>query len=76
MKLHEDINAFRVLINNIHDKTGYRPDVLEKDYYVVLMLKELAKMQKEGLPAFFKGGTGRFYNLLLHLQVPYPQLLV
>ena len=33
MKLHEDINAFRVLINDIHERTGYRLDVLEKDYY-------------------------------------------
>lgn len=63
MKLHEDVNAFRVLINNIHDKTGYRPDVLEKDYYVVLMLEELAKMQEEGLPAFFKGGTALYKAL-------------
>lgn len=50
MKLHEDVNAFKVLINDIHEKTGYRPDVLEKDYYVVLILKELAKKQEEGLP--------------------------
>lgn len=42
MKLHEDTNAFRVLINDIHEKTGYRLDVLEKDYYVVLILEELA----------------------------------
>lgn len=31
MKLHEDVNAFRVLINDIHERTGYRLDVLEKD---------------------------------------------
>ena len=41
MRLHEDINAFRVLLNDIHERTGYRLDVLEKDYYVVLMLEEL-----------------------------------
>lgn len=43
MKLHEDANAFRVLLNDIHDRTGYRLDVLEKDYYVTLILEELAK---------------------------------
>lgn len=63
MKLHEDINAFRVLINDIHDRTGYRLDVLEKDYYVVLMLEELAEKQKEGLPAYFKGGTALYKAL-------------
>ncbi len=63
MKLHEDINAFRVLINDIHDRTGYRLDVLEKDYYVVLMLEELAKKQEEGLPACFKGGTALYKAL-------------
>lgn len=57
MRLHEDGNAFRVLLNDIHDRTGYRLDVLEKDYYVTLILKELAKKQEEGLPAYFKGGN-------------------
>ncbi len=63
MRLHKDINAFRVLINNIHDRTGYRLDVLEKDYYVVLMLEELSKLQEEGLPAYFKGGTALYKAL-------------
>lgn len=31
MKLHLDSAAFRVLIDAIHQKTGYREDVLEKD---------------------------------------------
>ena len=55
MKLHLDRDAFRVLIESIHEKTGYRSDVLEKDYYVVLMLEELAEKQAAGLPAYFKG---------------------
>ncbi len=63
MKLHEDKNAFRVLINEIHERTGYRLDVLEKDYYVVLILEELAKKQEEGLPAYFKGGTALYKAL-------------
>ena len=36
MKLHLDQEAFRVLIDTIHTQTGYRGDVLEKDYYVSL----------------------------------------
>ena len=63
MKLHTDKNAFKVLIENIHTLTGYRTDVLEKDYYVVLMLEELAKLQSEGLLAYFKGGTALYKAL-------------
>ena len=63
MKLHLDKDAFRVLIETIHEKTGYRADVLEKDYYVVLMLEELAAKQAEGLSAYFKGGTALYKAL-------------
>ena len=48
MKLHLDKDAFGVLLEDIHSRTGYRTDVLEKDYYVVLILSELAGMQKDG----------------------------
>ena len=57
MNLHLERSAFRVLLNNIHERTGYRENVLEKDYYVTLILKELANKQANGLPAYFKGGT-------------------
>ncbi len=63
MKLHEDRNAFKVLIEDIHNRTGYRADVIEKDYYVVLILSELAQKQSEGLPAYFKGGTALYKAL-------------
>jgi len=63
MKLHLDKDAFGVLLEDIHSKTGYRTDVLEKDYYVVLILSELAGMQKDGLPAYFKGGTALYKAL-------------
>lgn len=53
MKLHQDTNAFRVLIEDIHNKTGYRTDVLEKDYYVVLMLEELAAKHIYDLTVLF-----------------------
>lgn len=63
MNLHEDINSFRVLLDNISSRSGYRSDVLEKDYYVVLMLEELSEKQKSGLPAYFKGGTALYKAL-------------
>ena len=30
MKLHKDKNAVRVLLEQIHEQTGYRTDVMEK----------------------------------------------
>lgn len=63
MNLHLDKDAFRVLIESIHEQTGYRSDVLEKDYYVVLMLKELSEKQANGLLAYFKGGTALYKAL-------------
>lgn len=63
MKLHQDKNAFRVLLESIHNKTGYRTDVIEKDYYVTLILSELAAKQNAGLPAYFKGGTALYKAL-------------
>jgi len=63
MKLHLDKSAFRVLIEDIHSKTGYRTDVLEKDYYVALILEQLAGKQSTGLPAYFKGGTALYKAL-------------
>lgn len=63
MNLHLDKNAFRVLLEDVHKRTGYRADVLEKDYYVVMFLKELSDFQSEGLPAYFKGGTALYKAL-------------
>ena len=63
MKLHENKGVFRQTITTIAERTGYRRDVLEKDYYVVLMLKELSGKQEEGLPAYFKGGTALYKKL-------------
>ncbi len=63
MKLHQDKEAFRLLLENIHERTGYRADVLEKDYYVVMILHELSELQAGGLPAYFKGGTALYKAL-------------
>ena len=59
MKLHEDRYAFLTIINLIHEISGIRSDILEKDYYVSLLLRELAEKQSQ-LPAYFKGGTALY----------------
>lgn len=63
MTLHLDKPAFRLLIQQIHEATGFRMDVLEKDYYVTLILHELAQKQANGLKAYFKGGTALYKAL-------------
>jgi len=59
MMLHEDRYAFLAILNRVHDVSGVRPDILEKDYYVSMLLRELAEKQNE-LPAYFKGGTALY----------------
>ncbi len=59
MKLHRDKYSFLNIIGLIHGVTGIREDILEKDYYVTLLLKELSEKQ-ETLPAYFKGGTALY----------------
>lgn len=62
MKLHEDVEAFRTLLAIIGMRTGIREDIIEKDYYVTMLLNELS--QKQGtLPAYFKGGTALYKAL-------------
>ena len=59
MKLHEDRYAFLTIINLIHDVSGIRSDILEKDYYVSLLLRELAEKQSQ-LPAYSTSGRVRW----------------
>ena len=59
MKLHEDKFAFLNIINLIHEASSIRADILEKDYYVTLLLRELAGKQVT-LPVYFKGGTALY----------------
>lgn len=58
--------VLKELILNINDRTGIRNEILEKDYYVCLILKELASKQNE-LQAYFKGGTA-VYKILNHMN--------
>lgn len=59
MHLHQDKDAFRALLLNIGQRTGIRSDIIEKDYYLTLLLWELSQRQKD-LPAYFKGGTALY----------------
>ena len=61
--LHNDIKAFEDYIEEIAERTGIREDVLEKDYYVTLFLKELSEKQQTGLKAYFRGGTALYKAL-------------
>lgn len=62
MKLHEDKDAFLALLSSIGERTGIREDIIEKDYYVTMLLSELSEKQN-ALPAYFKGGTALYKAL-------------
>lgn len=62
MKLHLDKAAFELVIDDVSKKSFVRRDVLEKDYYVTLLLKELAQKEKQAY-AYFKGGTALYKAL-------------
>ena len=59
MNLHRDKDAFQALLSDISRKTGIRSDIVEKDYYLTLLLWELSQRQHD-LPAYFKGGTALY----------------
>ncbi len=62
MKLHNNKESFATLLSLVAKENDLRADILEKDYYVVLMLKELSEKQDK-LPAYFKGGTALYKAL-------------
>ena len=54
MLLHNNKELFEQIILQISDNTGIRPDIVEKDYFVTILLKDLTV----ALPHLvFKGGT-------------------
>ncbi|MCL2046458.1 MAG: nucleotidyl transferase AbiEii/AbiGii toxin family protein [Oscillospiraceae bacterium] len=59
MRIHTDTNAFSAIIELVNERTNIRVNVLEKDYYVTLMLKELSEWQ-DTFPIYFKGGTALY----------------
>lgn len=66
MKLHLNKELFRDIIDTLNTKTGVAIDIIEKDYYVCLILEELAKKQNE-IKAYFKGGTA-VYKILENMN--------
>lgn len=42
-----DLDVLEELILNVNARTGIKSYILEKDYYVCLVLKELSKMQND-----------------------------
>ena len=62
MKLHLDKAAFQLIVDDISKKCSVRRDVLEKDYYVTLLLKELSEKEHQAY-AYFKGGTALYKAL-------------
>ena len=62
MKLHEDKELFGEFLREIYNRAGIDLDILEKDYYVCMVLKEIALKQSE-MNVYFKGGTA-VYKIL------------
>lgn len=66
MNLHLNKELFRETIDTLNTKTGIAIDIIEKDYYVCAVLKELSKKQ-DYLRAYFKGGTA-VYKILENMN--------
>jgi len=62
MLFHLCRTDFEKFIQNISIRANIDIDIIEKDYYVYLILKELAQKQ-DYLKAYFKGGTA-IYKIL------------
>lgn len=54
MYLHEDKELFRQILEKIYQNTGRRIAVIEKDYYVTMILRLLSQKSDN---CVFKGGT-------------------
>ena len=66
MNLHLNKELFRETIDTLNTKTGVAIDIIEKDYYVCVVLEELSKKQ-DYLNAYFKGGTA-VYKILENMN--------
>lgn len=60
--LHNDPESFKTLILQISEEKGILPEIIEKDYFVTLILLEIASKQ-ERFEVFFKGGTALYKAL-------------
>lgn len=62
MNLHLNKELFIEMIDTLNVRTGIALDIIEKDYYICLILRDVAKNQNES-KAYFKGGTA-VYKIL------------
>lgn len=62
MNLHLNKELFKEIIDTLNTRSGIAIDIIEKDYYVCLILEDLSKKQ-DYLKAYFKGGTA-IYKIL------------
>lgn len=66
MLFHLKEQEFKKLIGDMGKRTNISADIIEKDYYVCAVLKELSKKQ-DYLKAYFKGGTA-VYKILENMN--------
>lgn len=66
MLFHLKEQEFKKLTGDIGKRTKISADIIEKDYYVCAVLKELSKKQ-DYLKAYFKGGTA-VYKILENMN--------
>lgn len=62
MNLHLNKDLFKDMIDTLNTRSKIAIDIIEKDYYVCMILEELSKKQND-LKAYFKGGTA-IYKIL------------
>lgn len=55
MYLHENVDLFNKILNEVVNNYGFRQSIVEKDYYVFMLLKYL--VETLGYEFVFKGGT-------------------
>src|SRR5699024_685529 len=62
---HKDPQNFKAFLELISDRIGLNAVLLEKDYYVTMMLQEIAMLQQKSVPfeIYFKGGTALYKAL-------------
>jgi predicted nucleotidyltransferase component of viral defense system len=80
MNLHKDKKSFEKIINDIHEKTNFAHAIIEKDYYVTMILEILARKIPDMI---FRGGTSlsKCYNVInrfsedIDITVEQPELL-
>ena len=66
MNLHLKEKEFKNFLQIIKERANVDVDIIEKDYYVCAVLKELSKKQ-DYLKAYFKGGTA-VYKILENMN--------